>query len=95
MAGEHKFRYECCAKIDRLWVVARFGPYMHYAVPRIFHQAGVLERLYTDLYADWWWCKILQTVPKACRSPVFERILGRKSEDLPPYRVKSYPAFAI
>ena len=32
-------------------VVSQLGARMHYAVPRILHQAGRLERLYTDICA--------------------------------------------
>ncbi|MEI6078323.1 MAG: hypothetical protein WCS94_22280, partial [Verrucomicrobiota bacterium] len=31
-------------------IVAQLGARMHYAVPKVFHQAGLLERLYTDLF---------------------------------------------
>ena len=31
-------------------IVAQLGARMHYAVPKVFHQAGLLDRLYTDLY---------------------------------------------
>jgi hypothetical protein len=35
---------------DARFIVAQLGARMHYAVPRIFHEAGILERLYTDSY---------------------------------------------
>ena len=31
-------------------IVAQLGARMHYAVPKVFHKAGLLERLYTDLF---------------------------------------------
>ena len=44
-------------------IVAQLGARMHYAVPVIFHQAGMLQRFYTDFYAG----------------PLFRSSLGKKA----------------
>lgn len=77
------------------WVVARFGPYMHYAVPRMLHELGRLERLYTDIYADQGWTRLAGLIPRAVQPHGLRRLLGRVSSDLPRDRVKSYPAFGL
>jgi hypothetical protein len=37
------------------WTVAQLGARMHYAVPRILHEAGILDRFYTDICAAKGW----------------------------------------
>jgi glycosyltransferase involved in cell wall biosynthesis len=44
-------------------IVAQLGARMHYAVPAIFHQAGMLQRFYTDFYAG----------------PLFRSLLGKRA----------------
>ena len=77
------------------WVVARFGAYMHYAVPRILQHAGRLERLYTDFYAGAVATRLLSLIPKRWRSSATNRALGRSSPDLPLDRIWSYPLLGV
>ena len=42
--------------------VAQLGARMHYAVPRILHAAGMLERFYTDLAAVRGWPALLRAM---------------------------------
>jgi len=37
------------------WITAQIGAREHYAVPRVLHRAGKLERLYTDFWATAPW----------------------------------------
>ena len=59
------------------WVVARLGAYMHYAVPRILHRAGRLERFYTDFYAGVT-TQLLSSVPKKWRSASMQPCTGAR-----------------
>jgi glycosyltransferase involved in cell wall biosynthesis len=68
---------------------------MHYGIPRILHQAGRLERLYTDFYAGDLGSGLLSWIPKRLQSPLMRRAMGRYSPDLPPARVRSYPLFGL
>jgi glycosyltransferase involved in cell wall biosynthesis len=77
------------------WVVARFGAYMHYAVPRILQHAGRLERFYTDFYAGTVATHLLSLIPKRLRSSAINRALGRSTPDLPLDRIWSYPLLGV
>jgi glycosyltransferase involved in cell wall biosynthesis len=77
------------------WVVARFGAYMHYAVPRILQHAGRLERFYTDFYAGTVATRFLSLIPKRWRSSAINRALGRSTPDLPLDRIWSYPLLGV
>jgi hypothetical protein len=78
-----------------MWAVVRTGAYMHYAVPRIIHRAGRLDRLYTDFYAGDAGSGLLSRLPKALRSAAISRALARSTADLPRDRVRSYPLFGL
>src|SRR5262245_13168419 len=77
------------------WVVARLGAAMHYAVPRIFHRAGLLERLYTDFYATRQIVFALSRVPKVWRGRPLERALSRRVPNIPEFKVRHFPVFGI
>jgi glycosyltransferase involved in cell wall biosynthesis len=77
------------------WDVARFGAYMHYAVPRILNRAGRLNCLYTDFYAGSLATRLMSFIPKEYRSPIMNRALGRSAFDLPRHRVRSFPLLGI
>ena len=72
--------------------VAQLGARMHYAVPRILHAAGLLERLYTDSYAGNkpWLRSILQSMPNWVRPSSATRWLARVEPALPARRVVSF-----
>jgi glycosyltransferase involved in cell wall biosynthesis len=77
--------------------VAQLGARMHYAVPRIFHDAGLLERLYTDSYVGNkpWLERTLGRLPPRLRSGGVGRLMGRKEERIPPAKVTSFDAFGL
>lgn len=61
------------------FAVIQPGARMHYAVPALLAQAGMLQRLYTDICADlgllpW----IDKVVPRGLRPKEIERLLGRR-----------------
>src|SRR5918994_2027868 len=77
--------------------VAQLGARMHYAVPRIFHEAGLLERLYTDSYVGNkpWLQQVLGSMPAPLRSGVAGRLLGRTDDRIPPAKVTSFDTFGV
>jgi len=70
---------------------------MHYAVPRIFEEAGLLERLYTDAYVGNkpWLETSLRTIPQFIRPRIIERWLGRTEPRVPPGKVTSFDLFGL
>jgi glycosyltransferase involved in cell wall biosynthesis len=77
------------------WVVARLGAAMHYAVPRILHSVGILERFYTDFYSAGVWSKFFASVPNRWQNAAIERAAGRRAADLPPEFVRAYPTLGL
>jgi len=77
--------------------VAMLGARMHYAVPRLLHEAGLLERLFTDGYiGDKPWLEAgLRSIPAGVRPGAVERWLGRKDEVLPPEKVTSFERLGL
>lgn len=73
-------------------VVAMLGARMHYAVPRLLHEAGLLERFYTDSYVGNkpWLGQILRTIPVSLRPREIKQWLGRADLVLPPEKVTSF-----
>ena len=80
---------------NRQWVVARFGATMHYAVPRILNNAGLLAKFYTDFYASPIIRGLLSLAPEQCRPPMINRALGRFASDLPMELIRSYPVLGV
>ncbi len=71
-------------------VVAQLGARMHYAVPRLLWQHGMLERLFTDVAASSAGIgRVLGCVPRKWRPARLERLLQRRIECVPAARVTS------
>lgn len=75
-------------------IVAQLGARMHYAVPAILQRAGLLERLYTDIYAP--------RLPKPFGAltarygpPSLRRWLGRSPVDIPEEKITSFDAMGL
>ena len=64
-------------------VVAQLGARMHYAVPRIFERAGLLERFYTDICANKGWPQLLRLLPRSLRPTRVQRLMNRLPEGIP------------
>lgn len=81
---------------SRRWIVAQIGARRHYAVPTVLQRAGMLERLYTDLCATQPVLKALgATVPSAALPAGLKKALARDPRDVPPEKVRCFPAFAL
>jgi glycosyltransferase involved in cell wall biosynthesis len=70
-------------------VVSQLGARMHYAVPRILHEAGRLERLHTDICATKGWPRGLQHLPQAMLPAPLRRLRGRVPYGIPSDRISS------
>lgn len=74
--------------------VAQLGARMHYAVPRILHAAGKLDRLYTDICATKGWPALLRLVPPGLQPAGMRRLAGR-DPGIPGNRVTAFTAFGM
>ena len=74
-------------------LVAQIGARMHYAVPRLLHQAGRLERLYTDICAVKSWPRALRLLPARLRSARVRRLLARTPAGLPASEITAFTKF--
>lgn len=77
------------------YIVAQLGARMHYAVPRILHNAGMLERLYTDACAVKGLPQFLHLIPKAFRPAGIRRLLGRIPNGVPTNKIQAYNYFGL
>jgi glycosyltransferase involved in cell wall biosynthesis len=78
-------------------VVAQLGARMHYAVPRLLAEAGLLERLFTDSYAGNkpGLRRALGSLPAALQPRGLKRWLGRSEPLLPAARVTSFEGLGL
>jgi glycosyltransferase involved in cell wall biosynthesis len=75
--------------------VAQLGARMHYAVPRILSEAGLLESVHTDLYATSFWRERISALGIGRRSKGVARFLGRWSDGIPEQKVATHPWFGV
>ncbi len=82
---------------DKKITVAMLGARMHYAVPRILHNAGLLDRLYTDSYAGNKPTLMagLRLLQKIGGGRTAAKWLGRQHSELPPDLVTSFEGLGI
>ena len=77
-----------------MFVVAQLGARRHYDVARIFSRAGLLERLYTDIYAPLVMRALLGTSFRFAPG-AFRRCLGRAPDEVLDDRITSFPAMGL
>lgn len=77
--------------------VAMLGARMHYAVPRLLHEAGLLDSFFTDSYiGNKPWLEMgLRAMPAAIRPHAVDSWLGRKDDVIPPEKVTSFERLGI
>lgn len=74
--------------------VAQLGARMHYAVPRMLHEAGALDCLYTDVCATKGWSRALPYIlPKKWQSNELRRFMGRVPRGIPLAKIKAFTTF--
>ena len=75
--------------------VARLGAHLHYAVPSIFHEAGVLDRFYTDICATNGLPRLLKFLPKGLLPSSMKRLVGRIPFGVPRNKIKTFETFGL
>jgi len=68
---------------------------MHYAVPRILQEAGMLDRFFTDICAVKGWPRLLSRVPYRYCSQPLRRFLGRTVAGVPPEKIVAFAGFGL
>jgi glycosyltransferase involved in cell wall biosynthesis len=79
----------------RKYVVAGPGARMHYAVPRMLNEAGMLAHFYTDICANVGWPSLAGLIPERHRPLPLRRLLGRIPQGIPAKKITTFPAFAL
>src|SRR6202453_2082223 len=82
-------------RMKTTFAVAQLGARMHYAVPRIFHSAGLLDRLFTDICAQKGWPRLLGLVPAAMQPAGLRPLSGRVVEGVPSSLVTAFNLFGL
>ena len=77
------------------FAVAQLGARMHYAVPRILHRHGALDRLYTDLPAPARFALALGRLSAKPAPAALRRMAARVPPDLPPARITALPGLGL
>lgn len=75
------------------YLVAQLGARMHYAIPRMLHETGMLARLVTDISAAKGWPRLLKHVPESIRPAGLKRLLGRVPNGVPPGQITAFTQF--
>jgi glycosyltransferase involved in cell wall biosynthesis len=69
---------------------------MHYAVPRILEAAGMLDRLYTDIHAEFRPAQAVRSIiPEGLMPSGLRSLLDRVPEGIPKRKIISFPLFGI
>ncbi|HSE75130.1 MAG TPA: glycosyltransferase family 4 protein [Dongiaceae bacterium] len=72
------------------YAVVQLGARMHYAVPRILHDAGQLARLFTDLCVSGDWLRWCEAFPPSLRPDGLRRVCGRVPKNVPAERITAF-----
>ncbi|TAK98855.1 MAG: glycosyltransferase [Verrucomicrobia bacterium] len=68
---------------------------MHYAVPRLLHEAGQLERLFTDVTVTSGWPRLLNLIPQSLLPASAQRFATRKVDGIPKARITAFTSFGL
>lgn len=74
-------------------VVSQLGARMHYAVPRILAENGMLAHFYTDICATVGWPRLVKFAPRRFLPSAIKRLAGRVPRGVPPELTTTFPAF--
>ena len=76
--------------------VAMLGARRHYAVPKILHDAGMLDCFFTDIDVDSGWLRLAASlIPRPLRNDNVARLLERHATGIPRGKVRSFPWFGL
>src|SRR5437867_12688711 len=71
------------------------GARMHYAVPRLFHEHGVLARFYADICATQGWPRLLGCLPGRWLPSGLRRLAARVPAGIPSPLVTAFTKFGF
>jgi glycosyltransferase involved in cell wall biosynthesis len=73
------------------------GARQHYSATKVLHRAGMLGRLYTDVYVNPLapLMRLLAMIPSRLRPSWMERLLGRTDHEVPGDKVVSFGVFGL
>ena len=74
-------------------VVAQLGARMDYAIPRMLHEAGLLEHFYTDICAINGWPSLLKYLPDFLQPLGLRRLLERDPKQIPKEKITAFTSF--
>lgn len=74
-------------------MVAQLGARMHYAIPRMLHDAGILSHFYTDICATQGWPRVLGLLPGNFRPAGLKRLLDRVPVGVPSEKITAFTSF--
>ena len=77
------------------YLAAQLGARMHYAIPRMLHEAGMLAHFYTDICAVKGWPRVLGGLPDALQPEGLKRLLGRVPEGVPRKDITAFTDFGF
>ena len=75
------------------FLVAQLGARMHYAIPRMLQEAGMLSHFYTDICAVKDWPRALSLLPGRLRPAGVKRLLGRVPAGVPSDKITAFTSF--
>jgi len=75
------------------FIVAQLGARRDYAIPKMLHEAGMLEHCYTDICAVKGWPRLLNITPDAVRPAGLKRLLGRVPRGVPTNKITAFTRF--
>ncbi len=70
-----------------MFLVAQLGARMHYAIPQMLNEAGMLSAFYTDICAVKNWPRLLSWVPRYLQPQGLRRLLGRIPHEVPKQKI--------
>ncbi len=76
--------------------VAMLGARRHYAVPRLLHEAGLLDTFFTDIDSGAPWLRLARALlPAAVQGDALARLFGREAPDIPRDKIRSFAWFGL
>lgn len=82
-------------RADSRFAVAQLGARRHYAIPRMLHSAGRLDRLYVDATGVKGPGRVLRFVPRGLRSAGLQRLLDRVPVGVPLRCITAFHRFGL
>lgn len=81
--------------MKKQFIVAQLGARMHYAVPRMLHQAGMLAHFYTDICATKGIGRLMAKLPSAKLPQSIKRLQARIPRGVPRNKITSFDTLGI